>query len=142
MAESRKIRKQKRKMQIRRKKEFSYKGYSLNELQKMSVEEFATIAPSRIRRVINRGFVDKYAGFMKKLEGKELVKTHDRDIIIIPSMVGKKIAVYNGKEFKSLDITEEMIGHYLGEFSLTRSFSKHSGPGVGATKSSKFMPLK
>ena len=142
MAESRKSRKQKRKMQIRRKKEFTYKGYNLEALQKMSIEEFAAISPSRVRRVINRGYMEKYADFFKKLDKKEFVRTHDRDIIIIPSMVGKKIGVYNGKEFKQLDITEEMVGHYLGEFSLTRSFSKHSGPGVGATKSSKFMPLK
>jgi small subunit ribosomal protein S19 len=70
------------------------------------------------------------------------VKTHRRDVIILPDFVGKKIAVHMGNKFKEIDIRAEMIGHYLGEFAMTRSFSKHSGPGVGATKSSKFLPLK
>ena len=57
-------------------------------------------------------------------------------------MVGKKVAIHNGKEFKEVEIRAEMIGHFLGEFALTRKIVKHSGPGVGATRSSKFMPLK
>jgi small subunit ribosomal protein S19 len=72
----------------------------------------------------------------------EVVKTHRRDIPIIPQFVGKKVAVYNGKEFKEFEIKPEMIGHYLGEFAMTRRSVKHSGPGVGATRSSKFLPLK
>ena len=73
---------------------------------------------------------------------KPVLKTHRREIVILPSFVGKKVAIYNGKEFKEVEIKPEMIGHYLGEFSLTRKSVKHSGPGVGATRSSKFMPLK
>jgi small subunit ribosomal protein S19 len=75
-------------------------------------------------------------------EKKDILKTHRREIIVLPEFVGKKIAVYNGKEYKIIEIIPEMIGHYLGEFALTRSFQKHSGPGVGATRSSKYMPLK
>jgi small subunit ribosomal protein S19 len=56
--------------------------------------------------------------------------------------VGKKVAIYNGKEFKEVEIKPEMIGHYLGEFAMTRRSVTHSGPGVGATRSSKFLPLK
>jgi len=78
---------------------------------------------------------------MKAGDG-EIVKTHCRDMIILPSFVGKTIGVHNGKEFQPVKIQPEMIGHYLGEFALTRKRVKHSGPGVGATRSSKYMPLK
>jgi small subunit ribosomal protein S19 len=50
--------------------------------------------------------------------------------------------VHNGKEFSTVEIKPEMIGHALGEFALTRKIVAHSGLGVGATRSSKFMPLK
>ena len=80
---------------------------------------------------------------MKKIkEGKDFVKTHRRDIVILPQMVDKKIAVYSGKEFVTVQITPEMVGHYLGEFVMTRKETKHSAPGMGATRSSKFVPLK
>ena len=80
---------------------------------------------------------------MKKLEeGKSFVKTQRRDIVILPQMVGKKIGIYNGKEYVPVEITPEMIGHFTGEFALTRRETKHSSPGMGATKSSKFVPLK
>jgi len=71
-----------------------------------------------------------------------VLRTHRREIIILPDFVGRRIDVYNGKEFIRVDIKPEMIGHYLGEFALTRKPVKHSGPGVGATRSSKYMPLK
>jgi len=77
-----------------------------------------------------------------KSNKKEILRTHRRDIVVLPEFVGKKVAIYNGKEYKVVEIIPEMIGHYLGEFALTRKFEKHSGPGVGATRSSKYMPLK
>ena len=70
------------------------------------------------------------------------MRTHCRDVPILPDFVGKKVAVHNGKEFVSVEIKPEMIGHYIGEFAMTRKAVAHSGPGVGATRSSKFMPLK
>ena len=63
-------------------------------------------------------------------------------MIIIPSFVGHRVDIHNGKEFQRIEIQPYMIDHYLGEFALTRSKVKHTGPGVGATRSSKFMPLK
>ena len=63
-------------------------------------------------------------------------------MIVFPEMVGLKIGVYNGKSFLIVDITPEMIGHYLGEFSLTRKRIQHGSPGIGATRSSKYVPLK
>ncbi|MEM2900066.1 MAG: ribosomal protein S19 family protein, partial [Thermoplasmata archaeon] len=80
---------------------------------------------------------------IKNGEGTDkAIRTHCRDMVVLPEMVGIKIAIHNGKEFKEVEIMPEMIGHYLGEFAMTRVFPKHSGPGVGATRSSKFMPLK
>ena len=72
----------------------------------------------------------------------EVVKTHKREIFILPEFVGKKVAVYSGKEYKEIEIKAEMIGHAIGEFAPTRRFTRHSGPGVGATRGSKFLPLK
>src|SRR2546426_1071903 len=69
-------------------------------------------------------------------------RTHCRDVPILPDFIGKKVAIHNGKEFVTVEIKAEMIGHYVGEFAMTRKPVTHSGPGVGATRSSKFMPLK
>ena len=63
-------------------------------------------------------------------------------MVVFPDMVGAKVGIYNGKEFVQVEIQPEMMGHRLGEFSLTRKAPKHSGPGIGATRSSKFVPLK
>ena len=115
-----------RKVVSGRAKEFSYKGYSLEDLQKMSLEELIKILPARAWRTLSR----------------EDIKTHVRDVIILPNYVGKIVEVYNGNSYFKFEIKPEMIGHYLGEFVMTRKEVKHSGPGVGATRSSKFMPLK
>jgi small subunit ribosomal protein S19 len=117
------------------KKEFSYRGKSLHDLEKMSVTELADLFPSDIRRKIKRGFTEQEQDFLKKLMKKGKVKTHCRDMIILPSMVGKTVGIHNGKTFDEVFLTEEMIGHYLGEFTLTRKVVKHGSAGVGATKS-------
>ncbi len=122
---------------------FSYRGKSIEELQKMSLEEFAKLLPSRQRRSMMRGFTDQQKRFLERLrKTNKPLKTHCREMIIIPEMVGRKIMVYSGKEWKPVDMRPEMIGHRLGEFSMTRGRVQHSAPGIGATKSSKFMPLK
>ena len=72
----------------------------------------------------------------------EKIRTHAREIVVLPSMVGRKISVYNGNSYIDVSIQPEMIGHQLGEFALTRTQVKHTGVGVGATRSSKYMPLK
>lgn len=128
----------------RRKREFSYRGYTLEELQSMTLQELLPLLPARARRSYQRGPNREQQRFIERLRSnkKEILKTHSRDIVVLPDFVGKKVAVYNGKEFKVVEILPEMIGHYLGEFALTRRFDKHSGPGVGATRSSKYMPLK
>lgn len=123
-------------------KEFSYRGKSLEELQSLSVQDFAELIPARPRRSLNRGLTDAQKIFLKKLEKKNNVKTHCRDMVILPTMVGKVIGVYKGKEFVRIEIMPEMIGHYLGEFSLTRSKVSHSAPGVGATRSSSAVSVR
>jgi small subunit ribosomal protein S15e len=57
-------------------------------------------------------------------------------------MVGSVVGVYNGKQFNAVEIKGEMIGHYLGEFSMTYKPVRHGRPGIGATHSSRFIPLK
>jgi len=128
-----------------KKKEFAYKGYSLEEVQKLTIEELMPLLPSRMRRTLKRGLTakqDKLLNDIEKANQGDMIKTHCRDMIILPSFVGHTIHIHNGKEFQRVDIQPNMIGHYLGEFALTRSKVKHTGPGVGATRSSKFMPLK
>ena len=140
----RKLRKKKGVLQAKRKKEFTYRGFTMEQLLEMPFEEVLDLMPSRIRRSFVRGFNDEQKTAFEKIKASEgvAVRTHRRDIPIVPQMVGKRVAIYNGKEFKEVELRAEMIGHYLGEFALTRNIVKHSGPGVGATRSSKFMPLK
>jgi len=131
-----------RKVQQRVTKTYSYRGYTLEELQKMDMNTLASIMPSRIRRKIKRGFSDDEENLLRKVKEKNNVRTHLRDMIILPSMVGRTVKIHNGKEFVSVEIQPEMIGHYLGEFALTRREVKHGSAGLGATRSSKFIPLK
>jgi small subunit ribosomal protein S19 len=138
-------RKQKRKKIEVRKKEFRFHGLPLENLQKLSMDELLPLLPSRIRRTLKRGLTknqDKLLNDILKGDKGDIIKTHSRDMVILPSFIGRRFDVYNGNEFQRVDIQPYMVGHYLGEFSLTRKKVKHTGPGVGATRSSKFMPLK
>ncbi len=120
------------------------KGKTEEEIKKMSLEDFIKLIPSRERRALKRGFTDDEKKLLLKIRKKPnaFYKTHSREMVIIPELIGKKIGIYNGKEFVSVDIKSEMLGHRLGEFALTRKKVQHSAPGFGATKSSKFIPLK
>ncbi len=140
----RRERKRAGKLLVRRKKEFSYRGYSLDDLRKMTIEELIPLLPARARRTLKRGLSEEARKFWDAARkgDREIVETHCRDVIVLPELVGKKVGVHKGNEFKIVEIMPEMIGHYLGEFAMTRKFIKHAGPGVGATRSSKFMPLK
>jgi len=138
-------RKQQRKKIEFKKKEFRFHGLSIEEVKNLSYEEFLPYIPSRVRRSLKRGLTvrqNKLVSDIEKAEPGNVIRTHLRDMVILPSFINHKIAVYNGHEFEELSIEPEMIGHYLGEFALTRKKVKHTGPGVGATRSSKFMPLK
>ena len=124
--------------------EFQFKGKSLEEVQKISLEEFGKLIPSRERRALKRGFTEDEKKLLLKLRKNPggFHKAHCREMIIIPELLGKKLGVHNGKEFISVEVKPEMLGHRLGEFALTRKKVQHSAPGFGATKSSKFVPLK
>lgn len=143
-ASRRRARKRASKMLARRKKEFTYRGHTLPELKEMSRDELIPLLPSRARRDLKRGLSEEHEKLIEAMrENPDKVhRTHKRDMIVLPEMVGRKIAIYDGKKFNEVEIQPEMIGHYLGEFALTRFFRKHAGPGVGATRSSKYMPLK
>lgn len=139
----RKARKQKGLVSTRRKKEFTYRGYTIEELKKMSIDELIPLFNARMRRSLKRGLSVQQQTFLEHVRKSEgVVKTHNRNMIVLPELVGRIISVYDGKEFQQITILPEMIGHFLGEFSMTRKSVKHTGPGVGATRSSKFMPLK
>jgi small subunit ribosomal protein S19 len=138
-------RKAKRKKIEIKKKEFIFQGRTLEELQKMTIDELIPLLPSRSRRTLKRGVTARQEKLMRDIAhvGPAIpIKTHCRNMVILPSFVGHIINVHNGKEFSHVNVQPEMIGHYLGEFAQTRQRVKHTGPGVGATKSSKFMPLK
>ncbi|KKN44045.1 hypothetical protein LCGC14_0696890 [marine sediment metagenome] len=130
---------------------FKYRGFILDELKKMNMDQFIQLLPARARRSLKRGLPPRQKKLLERLRrayrakkrGKDLLtRTHVRDMIIFPEMVGLKIGVYNGKIFEIVEIKPEMIGHYLGEFSLTRRRVQHGSPGIGATRSSKYVPLK
>jgi small subunit ribosomal protein S19 len=125
-------------------KVFTFKGKTVEELQKMSLEEFSKLITSRSRRTLKRGFTAAQKKFLEavRTSKKPMIKTHCRDMVIIPEMIGKRIGIYSGKEWVEVEMRAEMLGKRLGEFALTRKKVQHSSPGVGATKSSKFLPLK
>lgn len=76
-------------------------------------------------------------------KGKDVVvRTHCRDMVILPEMIDLTIAVHNGKDFVRVKIIPQMIGHVLGEFATTNKRVNHGSPGIGATKSSAYVPLK
>ncbi|MBR9679733.1 MAG: 30S ribosomal protein S19 [Candidatus Altiarchaeota archaeon] len=128
-------------------KEFKYRGIGEEELKKLKTDEFIAIAPSRIKRSLKRGLTDKQKKLLDKIKKRKSnpgkpVKTHCTDMPILPEMADTTIMIHNGKEFIPINVTIEMIGHYLGEYVQTRKRIQHSAPGVGATRSSKFVPLR
>lgn len=132
-------------------KEFTYRGYTLEQLQGMSMDEFINILPARQRRSLHRGLPPEQRTLLENIRkakeamrkgGSVTIKTHVRDMIVLPEMVGLKILVHNGKEFVPVEVKPEMIGHYLGEFAITNKPVKHGTPGIGASRSSMYVPLK
>ena len=126
----------------KRKGEYTYRGKTISELQEMSLEEFAELLPSRERRSIKRGFTDGQKKVLHEFKEGKKIRTHHRDMIILPEMIGQTIEIHNGKTFVSVDLHPEMIIQRFGEFAPTRSRVTHGSAGVGATRSSKFVPLK
>ena len=116
-------------------KNFKFRGKTLEELKAMSIKDFALLLPSNIRRKVVRGFTEQEEIFLKKIRsGDKNIKTHLRDIFVLPEMVGLKISIYNGKEFIQINIVEDMLGMRFGELVPTRKIAQHTGG--GAKKSS------
>lgn len=139
----RRRRRRREKLDTRREEEFKFRGMTLEELQELSLEELAPHLPSRARRKLKRGLSQAHRDFIEKVEsGEGPFRTHLRDQVVLPSFVEKEIHIHTGQEFLRIDVKPEMIGHLLGEFAMTRQSVEHTGPGVGATRSSKYMPLK
>ncbi len=125
------------------KKEFQYKGKTLDELKTLSISELADLLPSSQRRSLKRGLTDQHKILLKKIEkSRKDIKTHCRDMIILPSMVDKTIKIHSGKTFEPILIQPEMIGHRLGEYVVTRKKVGHNAPGVGATRSSASVSVR
>ena len=148
-AETQDILEKKKKRTFRK---YTYRGVDLDRLLDMSNDALMLLFPCRVRRRFARGLKRKHMALLKRLrkakkeapalEKPECIKTHLRNMIIIPEMIGSIIGIYNGKTFNQVEIKPEMIGHYLGEFSITYKPVKHGRPGIGATHSSRFIPLK
>ncbi|ELY86709.1 30S ribosomal protein S19 [Natrinema altunense] len=129
--------------------EFTYRGHTLEELQDMELDEVVELLPARQRRSIQRGLSVEKEKLLEEAREKgeeetanDPIRTHLRDMPILPEFVGMTFEVYNGQAFERVRVEPEMIGHYLGEFQLTRTSVEHGQAGIGATRSSKFVPLK
>ncbi|MCY4491770.1 MAG: 30S ribosomal protein S19 [Thaumarchaeota archaeon] len=129
-------------------KEFIYRGIPKEELEGMSMDRLFETFNSRQRRSLTRGITDgkrKLIAEIKQARAGNLktpIKTHLRDLIILPNMTGVTVNVFSGKEFVPVNIRTEMIGHYLGEYVITNKKVSHGAPGVGASRSSLYVPLK
>ena len=129
-------------------KEFKFKGKTLEELKQMPLEEFAKLINSKERRKITRGFTNPEKKLLLRIkefkEGKRKknIRTHCRDMVIIPEMLDLLIYIHSGKVFIPIQIVPEMLGHKLGEYVATRQKVTHSAPGIGATRSSAFASVK
>ena len=132
-------------------REQTYRGFTIEELQQMSMDDFIRVLPSRQRRSMLRGLPNEQRIFIEKLRKakqktekgqKPVVKTHCRDVVILPEMVGVTILLYNGRVFSPIEITLNKVGHFLGEYIITNKRVVHGTPGIGASKSSMYVPLK
>ena len=133
-------------------REFRFRGLNVDQLKNLSIEALLPLLNARQRRSLDKR-VGKYMNDEKRKlreriknvrEGNsnENIRTHVRDMIILPDMVGITINIHNGKDFSPITIKPEMIGHYLGEYSITNKRVQHDAPGVGASRSSLYVPLK
>jgi small subunit ribosomal protein S19 len=124
-------------------KEMKYRGKTLEELQSMGYAELAKFLPARARRTLNRGLTEKQKKLLAKIKvSKKPVRTHCRDMLILPEMIDKSLMIYSGNKYTQINLNIEMVGRYLGEFVLTRKEVTHKAPGVGATKGTRSASMK
>jgi small subunit ribosomal protein S19 len=129
-------------------KQFSYYGLTVEELEKLPSDKLFKLLTARARRSLKRGITDGKRKLIDEIKGakagnhKNTIRTHLRDLIILPYMVGITVNIFSGKEFVPITISKEMIGHYLGEYVITNKRVTHGAPGVGSSRSSLYVPLK
>ena len=135
--------------QTGREGEFTYRGHTLDELLELELDEVKELLPARQRRSITRGMTTEQEKLLEKAReageeetANDPIRTHLRDMPVLPEFVDLTFSVYTGQSFERVRVEPEMIGHYLGEFQLTRTDVEHGQAGIGATRSSKFVPLK
>ena len=129
-------------------KQFTYYGLAIEELENLSSDKLFKLLTARARRSLKRGINDGKRKLIDEIKDakagnhKNTIKTHLRDLIILPYMVGVTVNIFSGKEFVPITISDEMIGHYLGEYVITNKRVTHGAPGVGSSRSSLYVPLK
>lgn len=133
-------------------KEFSLRGHTFEELKNMSIEEFARLLTSRERRSLKRGLTEPQKKLLEKIRKfpEKFHKTHIRNMIILPEMVGKKFGIYRGgaaegdksNKWVTLEIQPRMVGFRLGDFAIPIKRVQHSAPGIGASKSTKHASMR
>ena len=129
-------------------KQFTYYGLTVEELEKLPSDKLFKLLTARARRSLKRGINDGKRKLIDEIKDakagnhKNTIKTHLRDLIILPYMVGVTVNIFSGKEFVPITISDEMIGHYLGEYVITNKRVTHGAPGVGSSRSSLYVPLK
>lgn len=130
----------------------TYKGLSVEEIMKLDIKSVGKYTCSRVARKIRRGLPDKQLHLLEKVRKvrdfnktaakPKIIKTHLRDMVVMPEMVGMTISCYNGKQFIPIECKHNMLGMYLGEFAQTYKMVKHGKAGVGATRGSSSVSLK
>ena len=129
-------------------KQFTYRGLSQKELEGLTIDELLKLFSARARRSLTRGINDSKRKLIQDIKDaksgklKNPINTHLRDLLVLPYMTGVTVNVYSGKEFVPVTISSEMVGHYLGEYVITNKRVSHGAPGVGASRSSLYVPLK
>ncbi|MFH1221755.1 MAG: ribosomal protein S19 family protein [Candidatus Micrarchaeota archaeon] len=130
-------------------KKDAWRGIDEEHVAATSNDDFLQRITSRDRRTLARLKVNqRLKKFYEKVKAvrlknpKKMIKTQVREAIILPEWFGLTFGVHNGKEYKRVDITVHKIGRRLGDYSHSTGRVLHSGPGVGATRGSKFVPLK
>ncbi|MCL5788503.1 MAG: 30S ribosomal protein S19 [Candidatus Marsarchaeota archaeon] len=128
---------------------FTYRGKRLEEIEAMSMDELIKILPARARRSLRRGIKPEQTPLIEKIRKAKKVgassvklKTHCRDLVILPEMIGLTINIHSGKEYVPIEVKPEMLGHFLGEYAVTNKKVVHGEPGLRATRSSMYVPLK
>ena len=129
-------------------RQFTYRGLSQKELEGLTIDELLKLFPARARRSLTRGINDNKRKLIQEIKDtksgklKNPINTHLRDLLVLPYMIGVTVNVYSGKEFVPVTISSEMVGHYLGEYVITNKRVSHGAPGVGASRSSLYVPLE